>query len=78
MEKVLDRNVNRGCVLERTNLGLYNLKVNDESGRIIVNVSNVSFMRAVSILEENMYLSGRTEQEGKADGGQSASDLATL
>ena len=70
MEKVLDRNVNRGCVLERTNLGLYNLKVNDESGRIIVNVSNVSFMRAVSILEENMYLSGRTEQEGKADGGR--------
>lgn len=70
MEKVLDRNVNRGCVLERTNLGLYNLKVNDESGRIIVNVSNVSFMRAVSILEENMYLSWRTEQEGKADGGR--------
>ena len=70
MEKVLDRNVNRGSVLERTNLGLYNLKVNDESGRIIVNVSNVSFMRAVSILEENMYLSGRTEQEGKADGGR--------
>ena len=70
MEKVLDRNVNRGCVLERTNLGLYNLKVNDESGRIVVNVSNVSFMRAVSILEENMYLSGRTGQEGKADGGQ--------
>lgn len=70
MEKVLDRNVNRGCALERTNLGLYNLKVNDESGRIIVNVSNVSFMRAVSILEENMYLSGRTEQEEKADRGR--------
>lgn len=70
MEKVLDRNVNRECVLERTNLGLYNLKVNDESGRIVVNVSNVSFMRAVSILEENMYLSGRTEQEGKADRGR--------
>lgn len=70
MEKVLDRNVNRGCVLERTNLGLYNLRVNDESGRIIVNVSNVSFMRAVSILEENMYLSGRTEQEEKADRGR--------
>lgn len=70
MEKVLDRNVNRGCVLERTDLGLYNLKVNDESGRIIVNVRNVSFLRAVSILEENMYLSGRTEQEGKADGGR--------
>lgn len=65
MEKVLDRNVNRGCVLERTDLGLYNLKVNDESGRIIVNVSNVSFMRAVSILEENMYLAGRTEREEK-------------
>ena len=42
----------------------------DENGRIMVNVSNVSFMRAVSILEENMYLSGRTEQEGKADGGR--------
>lgn len=70
MEKVLDRNVNRGCVLERTNLGLYNLKVNDESGRIIVNVSNVSFMRAVSILEENMYLSGRKEQEEKSDRGR--------
>lgn len=69
MEKVLDRKVNRGCVLEKTNLGLYNLKVNDESGRIIVNVSNVSFMRAVSILEENMYLSGRTEREEKADRG---------
>lgn len=70
MEKVLDRKVNRGCVLERTNLGLYNLKVNDESGRIIVNVSNVSFMRAVSILEENMYLSGRTEREEKTDRGR--------
>lgn len=70
MEKVLDRNVNRGCVLEKTNFGLYNLRVNDESGRIIVNVSNVSFMRAVSILEENMYLSGRTEQEEKADRGR--------
>lgn len=70
MEKVLDRKVNRGCVLEKTNFGLYNLKVNDESGRIIVNVSNVSFMRAVSILEENMYLSGRTEQKEKADRGR--------
>lgn len=70
MEKVLDRKVNRGCTLEKTNLGLYNLRVNDESGRIIVNVSNVSFMRAVSILEENMYLSGRTEREEKADRGR--------
>lgn len=75
MEKVLDRKVNRGCVLEKTNFGLYNLKVNDENGRIIVNVSNISFMRAVSILEENrislyMYLSGRTEHEEKADRGR--------
>lgn len=70
MEKVLDCNVNRGCTLEKTNLGLYNLRVNDESGRIIVNVRNVSFMRAVSILEENMYLSGRTEREEKADRGR--------
>lgn len=70
MEKVLDRNVNRGCALERSNLGLYNLRVNDESGRIVVDVRNVSFMRAVSILEENMYLSGRTEQGEKADRGR--------
>lgn len=64
METVLASDtVTRGCYLEKNNLGLYNLQINDESGRIVVNVRNVSFLRAVSILEENMYLAGREERE---------------
>lgn len=63
METVLDRGgtVTRSCVLEKNNLGLYDLRINEEDGRILVNVRNVSFLRAVSILEENMHLAGREE-----------------
>lgn len=53
--------VRRGCVLQKNSLGLYDLTVNDESGAIVMDVKNITFYRAVSILEENMYLNGRTE-----------------
>lgn len=56
--------VRRGCVLQKNSLGLYDLQVNDESGAIVTDVKNITFYRAVSILEENMYLSGRAEHDG--------------
>lgn len=57
METVLDRGgtVTRSCVLEKNNLGLYDLRVNDDNGGTVANVRNVSFLRAVSIIEESMY-----------------------
>lgn len=62
MEKVLDSAaVNRGCVLTKNSLGLYDLMVNDEEGRIVASEKNISFLRAVSVIEDNMYLTGRGE-----------------
>lgn len=56
METVLDRGgtVTRSCVLEKNDFGLYDLRINEQDGRIIVNVRNISFLRAASIIEESM------------------------
>ena len=60
MEKVLDRpTVNRGCVLTKNHLGLYDIMVNDEAGRIVASEKNISFLRAVSVIEENINRPGR-------------------
>lgn len=63
MEEVLYSAVRRGCVLQKNALGLYDLRVNDESGAIVMDVKNITFYRAVSILEECMYLSGRSDRD---------------
>ena len=63
MEEVLDRQtVNRGCVLTKNPLGLYDLQINDEAGRVIVAERNISYLRAVSVIEENMNQAGRGER----------------
>jgi len=53
-EKVKEGTVNRSCTMEENEIGLYNLKIVDSLGRIVVSVRNVSFLRAVSLLEENI------------------------
>lgn len=64
MEEVLhSKAVKRGCVLEKNSLGLYDLKVKDEGGAVIEDVRNITFLRAVSILEEQMYQSGRSDYD---------------
>lgn len=62
MEAVLDRKaVRRGCKLVRNEIGLYDLQINDELGYIIVDVRNITFLRAIAIIEERMYSSGSAE-----------------
>lgn len=61
MEKVLDRGSAAGpeCKLVKNSLGLYDLKITDEHGDVIVDVKNVYFSRAVGIIEENIYSDNR-------------------
>ena len=64
MEEVLDRPaVRRGCSMEKNAIGLYDLRVNDEKGRLIVDVKNIPFLRAVAILEESMNDNGGGREE---------------
>ena len=61
MEEVLHHPaVRRGCKLQKNGLGLYDILVNDESGAVIADVKNITFLRAVGIIEENMYQNGRS------------------
>lgn len=55
--------VNRRSKLYKNELGLYDLNIKDERGEIIVDVKNVTFLRAVSIIEEYMYI-GNGQKEG--------------
>lgn len=54
----------RQSILRKTNLGLYDLRIIDDSGAVIVDVHNVTFYRAVSMMEENMYSGGRAAYDG--------------
>lgn len=57
MEKVLDR---RSCKLEKNQFGLYNLTISD--GPVLVTeIKNVTFQRAVCVLEDYMHTKERTE-----------------
>ena len=47
------------CKLERNHFGLYDLQIKDEDGRLIVVERNVSFTRAMSVIDDKM--SGRQE-----------------
>ena len=57
MEEVLHRPtaIRRGCKLQKNDVGLYDLEVNDESGIIIADVKNITFLRAVTVIEDYMY-----------------------
>lgn len=57
MEKVLDRGSAAGpeCKLTKNSLGLYDLRITDETGAITTDVQNITFLRAVGLIEESMY-----------------------
>ena len=61
MEKVLDfgRSAGPECKLVKNAIGLYDLRITDAEGAVIVDVKNVYFSRAVGIIEENMYADNR-------------------
>ena len=61
MKKVLDRGRSAGpeCKLIKNSIGLYDLRITDAEGAVIVDVKNVYFSRAVGIIEENMYADNR-------------------
>lgn len=59
MEKVLDRKTGPECKLVKNAIGLYDLRIKDVEGAVIVDVKNVYFSRAVGIIEENMYADNR-------------------
>lgn len=60
MEKVLDRgSAGPECKLLKNSIGLYDLRITDAEGAVIVDVKNVNFSRAVGIIEENMYADNR-------------------
>lgn len=65
MEEVLDRKaVKRRTKLVRNENGLYDLKITDYDGvtvETITEVRNITFLRAVSIIEEFMYINGGRE-----------------
>lgn len=64
MEEVLHRQaVRRGCVLERNSLGLYDIRINDESGAVIADVKSVTYRRALTIMDEYLYQTGRTDND---------------
>ena len=54
MEKVLDRGRSAGpeCKLIKNSIGLYDLRITDAEGAVIVDVKN-------GIIEENMYADNR-------------------
>ena len=49
--------------MRKNGKGLYDLKIRDEAGELIVDVKNITFHRAVNIMEENMY--GRVHYDGE-------------
>ena len=60
MEKVLDRKTGSPeCKLVKSGIGLYDLRITDADGAVIVDVKNVYFSRAVGLIEENMYADNR-------------------
>ena len=64
MEKVLDTKI---CTPEsklvKNPAGLYDLTVTNESGAIVAQVRNVTFLTAVGIIEESMYMSGKSRSD---------------
>lgn len=66
MEEVLHNPaVRRGSYIEKNALGLYDVKVNNESGTIIADVRNLTFLRAVTVIEDHMYTTGREHYDGE-------------
>ena len=61
MEEVLDRPIRRECLLRKNDRGGYDLQIFNENGRPAVNLKNITFRRAVSIIEDRMYQNGGTE-----------------
>ena len=59
MEKVLDSKIcNPESKLVKNGIGLYDLTITDQHGTVIEDIKNITFVRAVGIIEEQMYLSG--------------------
>lgn len=63
MEKVLDSKIcDPESKLVKNAIGLYDLTITDQHGTVIEDIKNITFVRAVGIIEEQMYLiGGRSE-----------------
>ena len=55
MEEVLDRPVRNECKLTRNDRGLYDLLIRNADGMVAMDIKNITFRRAVTIIENNMY-----------------------
>ena len=55
--------VRRGCVLQKNSLGLYDVRINDENGAVIADVKSVTYRRALTIMDEYLYQTGRTDND---------------
>lgn len=62
----IKRSEQRGCRLERTTTGLYDVTVTDEAGRILHKERGVSFSRGADIIKEQMYQGGYHDDNGQA------------
>ena len=57
MEKILD-SVRRECRLSKNSTGTYDLTITGANGNV-VSFKNITFKRAVYIIENNFYQNGR-------------------
>lgn len=58
MEEVLDRPVRRECKLSKNSSGTYDLTIIGENGQAMLTMRNLTFRRAVTVIENNMYQNG--------------------
>ena len=54
------------CKLSKNGLGLYDLRISD-GGFTVVEVQNITLPRAVGLIEEHMYTTGRADDARDAD-----------
>lgn len=57
----------RGCRLEKTATGLFDVTVTDEAGRIVHIERGVSFKRGADIIEEQMFQGGNHHHDNGQD-----------
>ena len=64
MEKVLDRTaVSSGCKLDKNEDGSYDLEINDDHGRIVATAHDISFQRAVVLIEDYFFIRRRESHD---------------
>jgi hypothetical protein len=55
----------RSCKLEKSDFGLYNVRITGEQGEVITDVRSVTFAKAVCVIEDYMHTSSVRRAEGE-------------